>query len=270
MNALSDFREQRDDPYSAPLGSGEETLPNVLVPTPTGPMPSWLAVPSQPGPFPGVVVLHDILGMSLDHRRQADWLAEAGFLGLAVNLYHRGGRLLCIRRVIRDLMARTGPAFEDVEAARQWLLARPECSGKVGVIGFCMGGGFALLLVSGHGFSAASVNYGGPLPAEFDEFLGTACPVVGSYGGLAKWEQGVADELQRKLERALVPHDVKEYPEAGHSFMNRHGTFLLQLLRIKSIGYNDEAAMDARRRIIAFFRTHLASAEPGLRRSHLQ
>lgn len=40
----------------------------------------------------------------------------------------------------------------------------------------------------------------------------------------------VADELRRKLERALVPHDVKEYPEAGHGFMNRHGTVLLKLL----------------------------------------
>jgi len=232
-------------------------MSNVLVPTPRGQMPSWLAVPSRPGPFPGVVVLHDVFGMNQDHRKQADWLADGGFLSLAVDLYHRGGRLLCIRQVIRDLMARAGAAFDDVEAARRWLLARPECSGKLGVIGFCMGGGFALLLISGHGFSAASVNYGGKLPPEFDEFLDTACPLVGSYGGQAKWEQGVAEELQSKLERALVPHDVREYPEAGHGFMNRHATFLLKLLRIKAIGYNDEATLDARRRIIDFFHTHL-------------
>ena len=130
-------------------------MSNVLVPTPRGQMPSWLAVPSRPGPFPGVVVLHDVFGMNQDHRKQADWLADGGFLSLAVDLYHRGGRLLCIRQVIRDLMARAGAAFDDVEAARRWLLARPECSGKLGVIGFCMGGGFALLLISGHGFSAA-------------------------------------------------------------------------------------------------------------------
>ena len=122
-----------------------------------------------------------------------------------------------------------------------------------------MGGGFVLLLVSGHGFSAASVNYGGKLPPDFDAFLKTACPVVGSYGGLAKWEQGVADQLQIALERALIPHDVKEYPDAGHSFMNQHGTFVLKLLRYRAIGYNEQATLDARRRIAAFFHKHLDS-----------
>ncbi len=232
-------------------------MPNVLVPTPRGQMPAWLAIPSNPGPFPGVVVIHDVLGMCQDHRRQADWLAEAGFLSLAVDLYYRGGMLLCLRSVIRDLTERSGPAFDDIEAARNWLDAQPNCNRKIAVIGFCMGGGFVLLLVSGHGFSAASVNYGGKLPADFDAFLKTACPVVGSYGGLAKWEQGVADQLQAALDRALIANDVKEYPDAGHSFMNQHGTFLFKLLRYKAIGYNEPATLDARRRIAGFFHQHL-------------
>lgn len=232
-------------------------MPIVLVPTPRGQMPAYLSGPSAPDPVPGVVVLHDVLGMSQDLRNQSDWLAESGFLAISPNLYYRGGRLLCIRAVIRDLMARAGPAFDDVDAARAWLLTQPGCSGKIGAIGFCMGGGFALLLVSGHGFSAASINYGGPIPPDVDAFLTTACPVVGSYGGVAKWEQGHADQLQQALERALVPHDVKENPEAGHSFLNNHAPFLLKILRGKSIGYNEPAAIEARRRIAAFFHAHL-------------
>jgi carboxymethylenebutenolidase len=233
-------------------------MPNVLIPTLHGQMPAYLAVPADPGPLPGVVVLHDVLGMTQDLRKQSDWLAEAGFLAVSPNLYHRGGLLLCLRSVIRDYTARSGPVFDDIQASRTWLLAQPNCNGKVGVVGFCMGGGFALLVASGHGFSSASVNYGGPLPPEIDDFLKTACPLVGSYGGQAKWEQGVADQLQKALERALVPHDVKEYADAGHSFMNNHrGYSFLKLLRYKAVGYNEPATLDARRRIIAFFHTHL-------------
>ncbi len=220
-------------------------------------MPAWLAVPANPGPVPGVIVLHDVGGMSQDHRNQANWLAESGFLALAVDLYYLGGMLRCIRAIARDLIARTGPTFDDVETCRSWLTSQPGCTDQIGVVGFCMGGGFALLLVSGHGFSAASINYGGKLPPDVDDFLKTACPVVGSYGGKSRWEQGVADELERALQRALVPHDVKEYPEAGHSFMNNKDQFWFKLLRYTGISYNEPAAMDARRRIAAFFHTHL-------------
>jgi len=232
-------------------------MPNVLIPTPRGQMPAYLALPDTPGPVPGVVVLHDVGGMTNDHRNQADWLAQAGFLGLAIDLYYKGGMLLCLRSVVRDLMARSGPAFDDVEACRSWLSAQPNCNGNMGVMGFCMGAGFTLLLVSGHGFSAASINYGGKLPPDVDDFLKTACPIVASYGALARFEQGVADQLQQALERALIPHDVKEYPEAGHSFMNNHQQFWLKLLRFAGIGYNEPATLDARRRIAAFFHTHL-------------
>jgi len=232
-------------------------MTTVRIPTPHGPMPSWLATPTSAGPAPGVVVIHDVFGMCQDHRRQADWLAEAGFMSLAIDLYFHGGQLLCIRSVMRDLTSRTGPAFDAIEAARAWLAAQPGCNGQIGVVGFCMGGGFALLLISGRGFSAASVNYGGPLPKDFGDFLQTACPVVGSYGGLAKWEQGVADELQRALERALIPHDVKEYPAAGHGFMNHQGSFIVKLLRFAGVGFNEAAAVDTRRRIAAFFHAHL-------------
>jgi len=232
-------------------------MPNALVATPRGQMPAYLAQPQSAVPAPGVVVLHDVGGMSNDNRNQADWLAEAGFLALAPDLYYMGGMLRCLRIIIRDLTARTGPTYDDVEACRKWLVAQPNCTGKIGVIGFCMGGGFALLLVSGRGFSAASINYGGKLPPDVDAFLNTACPVIGSYGGKSHFEKGVAEDLEQALQRALIPHDVKEYPDAGHSFMNNKENFWFKVLRFSGIAYNEPAAMDARRRIAAFFHLHL-------------
>jgi carboxymethylenebutenolidase len=232
-------------------------MADVLIPTARGEMPAYLAAPASTGRVPGVVVIQDVAGMSQDRRTQADWLAAAGFLAVAPKLYHRGGFILCIRTVMRDLIARRGPTFDDIEAARAWVSLQPGCNGRAGVVGFCMGGAFALLLASGRGFSASSINYGGSLPADVDNLLATACPIVASYGAKDRWTQGVAEQLERALERTLVAHDVKEYPDAGHSFMNNHPSLLFKVLRFADIGYDEPATLDARRRIAAFFHTHL-------------
>jgi carboxymethylenebutenolidase len=231
----------------------------VRIPVNSGELPVYVSTPEHGAPWPGVVVLHDVGGMSEDLRNQTRWLAQAGFLAAAPNLYFRGGMVKCLFAIARDLKARRGPTYDDIEAVRTWLIGQEGCSGKIGVIGFCMGGGFALLLAPGHGFGAASVNYGGQLPPDAEKFLAQSCPMVASYGAKDRWTQGVAQQLEQTLASAGIAHDVKEYPEAGHSFMNNPGTWWFEALRVIHIGYHEQSAEDARRRIVDFFHQHLAS-----------
>ena len=112
--------------------------------------PAYLATPvptaDRPGPWPGVVVVHDAFGLGDDMREQADWLAAAGYVAAIPDLYGGRGAIRCIKGAIAQLSAQRGPMFDQLDAARQWLAAQPDCTGRVGVIGYCMGGGFALLL----------------------------------------------------------------------------------------------------------------------------
>ena len=108
-------------------------MPEVTV----GPASGYLAVPAESrGPWPGVVVIHESWGLNGDIRAHADRLAAEGYLALAPDLYRGKSFVRCLRDVFRQLHAGSGSAFDTIEEARAALAARPDATGKTGVLAF--------------------------------------------------------------------------------------------------------------------------------------
>jgi len=218
-------------------------------------------MPAGKGPHPGVVVLHESFGLNGDIRRIAARFADAGYAALAPDLYSHGTRIVCLSRVIVDMLS-GGVAREiaDIQAAREALAARVEVDAqRIVVAGFCQGGGFALVAGTRPGFSAAAVNYG-TVPADRSKLDGV-CPVVASYGAKDRVVgRHMAERLERHLSALGVPHDVKTYDGAGHSFFSRVDGWQGWLARVPTpmaVGHDEQAAEDGWRRMLAFFDEHV-------------
>ena len=126
--------------------------------TTVGDLPAYRAVPAGDGPWPALVLVHEVFGLDDEMKRHADRLAEMGYVVLAPDLLSRGRRVVCLAQTMTALRKGRGQAFDDLESAREALLADPACTGSVGVIGFCLGGGFALVLAGRPGWDAVAAN----------------------------------------------------------------------------------------------------------------
>lgn len=231
-------------------------MTTIQVDAPDGPIDALLTTPPGNGPWPGVVVIHDAFGYGPDKESTNDRIAQAGYVALTPNMYSRGGRIRCISRVMRELLTQRGRALDDILAAREHLKAMPECSGQVGIAGFCMGGQFALVM-SPKGFGAAAPFYGTPLPRDLSKTLDGACPIVASFGGRDPLGRGAPERLREVLASKNITADVKVYPGVGHSFANELPA--QPILRIAGFGHDQSANDDAWQRVFAFFGEHLAA-----------
>ena len=236
------------------------TATDVTFPASTGrPMRAALALPAADGRRPSVIVIHEIFGLNDDIRRITGRIADLGWVALAPDLYDTAGaRVVCVLRTMLALRRGDGAAFADLEAARAWLAARPEVdAARTGVVGFCMGGGFALLYAVRAPLGAAAAFYG-DVPRTADGLRGV-CPVMGGYGGRDRVFAAQGERLARHLETLGIPHDVRVYPEAGHSYMSHHTGVMATLgaWGPMKIGFDARAEADSWARLEAFFRTHL-------------
>lgn len=213
-------------------------------------MDAYQVLPEGTGPFAGVIIIHEISGLNDNMRDIARRFAKIGYAALAVDYFSTGNRAMCMLRIFNGMLLKPldNSVAADLRAALDFFRAQPDVdAARVGAVGFCMGGTFALQLAClDDKLRVASVFYGqNPRPLEK---VAQACPVVGSYP-----EKDFTVGAARKLEVALteydVPHDIKIYPDTGHSFFNNGGK-----------RYHTEAAADAWKRMLAFFEIYLKTA----------
>ncbi len=240
------------------------TLVEITIPQPGDPrggeLHGVLGIPEGSGPHVPLVVVHEVFGIDDAMRDHLERLVGLGYAVLMPNLFSRGGARRCLVATFRALRSGSGAAFDDIEAARRLLIERDDTGDSVGVVGFCMGGGFALLLAGTGGYGAASVNYG-MLPADLDDALDGACPIVGSFGGRDRTLPAAAASMEAALDARGIDHDVVEYPEAGHAFLNERaaGPALVRVMMrpMMGSGHRPVEAADAWGRIDRFFQRHL-------------
>ncbi|MBA2323757.1 MAG: dienelactone hydrolase family protein [Pseudonocardiales bacterium] len=226
-------------------------------------MPGLLTTPTieQSGPRPGLLLIYEAFGMNDEMARVAAELSDEGWTVLIPDLFARGRKPFCVVRCLRAMMTGEGAALDDLEAARRWLAELPEVDAdRIGVVGFCMGGGFALLLAMTGKYRASAPFYG-----HAPKRMPASCPVVGSYGEKDITLRSAPATLERNLERLGVAHDIKTYPEVGHSFFTRPHNRVMEMVGPYTplhLGYDETSAKDAHERVVAFFREHLDAVRP--------
>lgn len=209
----------------------------------------YLAVPSTPGPYAGIVVIHENRGLLEHHKDIARRYARAGFAAVAPDLVsHDGGTDNVNPDDVPGLLATANPQrhVDDATGAGAFIMAQDSVRADVhGITGFCFGGGVVWRTIGTDQTVAAAVPFYGP-PPPLDLLAHTSAAALGLYGELDTNISGSAPSVMSALETAGVPHDYHVYPGANHAFFNDTGD-----------RYNKEAATDAWMRAIAWFHQYL-------------
>ena len=230
--------DSRQDRF--PLGSGEVSV--------------YIATPTDEGPFPGLMVFHEAFGVNDDIRRIADRFASNGYVTVAPDLI--GGGFSCLVKVFRDLARGDGPTFDKARASIDYLASQSDVDeSRLGLVGFCMGGDFALALAIDDRVRVTASNYG---KAPDDAHIEKLCPVVASYGKKDKIFRNNATRLETVLTAAGIENDIKLYPDVGHSFINDYAPWYTAIMGpVMAVGYHHDEAEDAWSRMLAFFEIQL-------------
>jgi carboxymethylenebutenolidase len=218
---------------------------------------AYCAVPES-GSGPGVLLFQEIFGINDNIRQLADRLAGAGYVTLAPDMFWR-----IERRFERKDESGLADAFamvqkldfekaaDDIRATHAHLVGMPECTGKIGAVGFCLGGALAFVAatqsrVDGRGIDAAVCYYGSAINDMLDHVAGLECPSMYHYGSLDAF---ITSDMIDQVEAALQGRPGVEFHRyaAGHAFSNSDAPSM----------YNEAAADEAWTRTLDFFARHL-------------
>jgi carboxymethylenebutenolidase len=217
---------------------------------------AYLALPAS-GYGPGIVVLQEIFGINQYLRYVADWYAAHGFVALVPDLFWRiqPGIELTDKgddwKKAIELYQKIDEtkAVEDSAAALDFLRKHSSCSGRVGALGFCMGGNLAYLLSARFKPDCAVGYYGVSVEKSLDEAKNLSSPLMLHVAGLDKF---CPPEAQSQIHAALDENPLvtlHDYPGMDHAFARNGGEH-----------YDAAAAELANLRTLEFFVSHLAGA----------
>jgi carboxymethylenebutenolidase len=213
--------------------SGDETVQGILY------------TPAGKGPFPGVIVIHEWWGLNDWVKDQATKLSDQGYVTLAIDLYR--GKVATAPDEAHELMRGVPEdrAKRDLGAAFQYLASLPDVKkDRIGAIGWCMGGGYALdVALQEPTLRAVVINYG-HLATDTSSLKAINASVLGLFGGQ---DRGITPDDVHKFEASMKQLgkqvDVTIYPDAGHGFENP----------VNKDGYRPDDTADAWKRTVKFF-----------------
>lgn len=225
-------------------------MPTETITFPSGStqLQAYIARPDGSGPFPALVLIHEVYGLNEDMQRVARLYAEQGYAAMAVNLYYGRNQFMCMMRYFMGMFANAlkHSGILDLHAALDWLAAQPYVDRqRVGAAGFCMGGAFVVAWAcTDQRLRVIAPYYGATNPPA--EALARSCPVVGSWPD-PDFSTRAGKQLDAILDTHNVEHEIKIYPGATHSFFNG---------RLAENPTNIAAAADSLQRTLAFFKAH--------------
>jgi carboxymethylenebutenolidase len=210
----------------------------------------YLATPSAPGSYAGVVVIHENRGLLEHHKDVVRRYAKAGFAAVAPDLLSRDGGTGNINPDdAPGLISRADPERHVMDATAAGVFVQSQAgvrSDAHGITGFCFGGGVVWHTIAEDLSVAAAIPFYGPAPQPSDIVSNTRAATLAFYGGQDANVTPSQPGMMAALDAAGVPHDYMIYPDAKHGFFNDTGA-----------SYNAAAAADAWMRALAWFHQYL-------------